>query len=1630
MTENIPQLATARILCNGNIGTVVIFFPSQEDDYVYILSAKHCLTGKNFDQQYRKEDIVLDKIFNSRDSTYHTYTLTETDIVIISGDCEDVALLILPKQRIVELTGKEFFYSVADTDVQIKDYEIRGFANFNDQQTDRLLPLKFIENQKDNNNLFTLKSEEVLDTYYQQALDNVEGMSGCGAFALLNGSVYLTGIIHSYENANLFTATKVIVFNQLIPAGKFKLIHPVKPETNAAILDSYTEMNKNEASANARIRDTVGTLNIPREMKPLIHAVNTSQIIVVHGKPGVGKSALAKAMITEVKAINGTTIVTFTAEQLYCETLTEAFQKAGYKASLNQIIGSPLSGRRVLIWIESFEKLVESGFEGAFNELLVLVRKYQQLSVIITIRDYLLQKFKITYHYELPENIFYHQVDAFNEEEIARVSKAIPAIKPLLNNAKIHHLLRTPYYLDKAARIIPQLLKEDQLDEAQFQKLMWEHIVEAGDKKRGEAFSVICLNRAREMSLYTASKEPQDILNRLVGDNILKVEQVELTNYYSPSHDILEDWVLVRYIKQQKRNATDGRNFLSVLENGPAIKRAFRLWLDEYYRMEPETSAGFVHSLLLDDELSQSWKDELIIASLRSDHAQVLFNALKPQLLANNGTMLRRVIKLLETGCKTINPQSRDFDELLPVGSGWDFIIDFIKDNIAVLPLDTFEFRYLSVIEAWSKQLPDFDPGNLPPSSRNAAILLKDFIQRRQDTISGYSRRRGDSSFLKRYTTILFKLTAAAPEIVKDLMDAALNSANESTIWTNKETLESVRGYITDGVMADQLCKYFPDDVIRAASEDWRKKEKVKRPGSIFDMIVPEPDFRDFGLNEYLDREYGVPSGYQTFFYWMFLHHPDKALDFLIPFLNGAFEKNQHVLSSLSEGVEEVSIQFKDGTDKTYFGHHTYWVMFRGIDSRNRLITSLLMALESGLLDLADKGEMNYPVIQIYLRRLIKESNNVAFLGIVSSVLQAHPALLDETSVSLLGIPLFFSWDSTRFNTEMIDLHVYNDEPFEKLERIKSNQRPHRRKYYLGLVGFVADYMFYYGTLNDLLFKEVDAMWAKAPDGDRRWRKFLFDMDARKYEFKPITQPGYEKMVQLVPGYDEDTKQMVFSGGSDFMPTANVVWAKKAFDGEEMPDNNYETWKAGYKYLLNTQDQNGFMTSPGTMAILGLRDFSEKLTIEEYTWCQEELIRIGEKHLQKRDAFDIDFGIMDTNPAMLGLSYIFRNETINSEIQKKAKEVIFRLLISRMDEQPKIYLEAGISQHLSRFQPAFAINCWWGVLLHISNEQARERSRNTGFPLDWDDGTDSDVSDQQTTGEENWQDQLVQSVVNGTIQPPGDFRRTLDMATHWFLNDALRIIPTSTSSTAQKAFIQQVFDLHVAFLGNANRKDRTDFYDSRNAFTFFYPRYLLNLPQEEARKLFIELLDLILPKNGVACSDDLGEFVYGLVKGFILAVNSGSAVENFWELWECLREWMLSQKNGFFMPLFLMDLDWTESSEGWWVLNGKNLYYKTFIVDWGFNQINTSIKFLTGIAFNKFMPDSVSWITSLLQSQNASQVDMKMLEKFTEKAFYKYGNKVKSDKPLLDDFLLILDFLISRGSSKAYMLKEELITYK
>jgi DNA polymerase III delta prime subunit len=1626
--EQILQYATVKIQCNGETGTALLYSPGETFDYMYILTAKHCLAGKNFDKQFQNKNIRIEKIFNPLSGKYYSCGIMETDKVICTENNDlDLALIIIPKSRIEELSGLHYSFQIMDRPGLTGECMIRGFAEFNSGKEDRSYKLNFTEGVKDKPEILSLHFNGSLDTRYQSALDNVQGLSGSGLFSIIKGHLFLLGIIHTYEEKSRFFATKVTVYNHLVIPGH-QLFHTVEPEENDAVLNTFDLIGVNNEAIKIKTRDTIGDLHIVRDISTAKKILKEQGMIVFSGKPGVGKSAMAKGLINDLEKSKDTTVITFTAEQLFSPTLNEALVKAGYNATIHQIISSPLSRKQIIFWVESFEKLVEARFGGAFTELLALTKQNKSLGLVVTIREYFLQKFKIFYQHELPSGEIYYPVNEFNDVEMKQIETGLPELNLLLTNSKLSHLLRTPYYLDKALRILPQLDSVENLDEAEFKRLLWEEIVEAGDRQRGVTFLKIAAQRAIAMELYTYY-EPDAITDALVRDNILHVEKGELKNRFAPAHDILEDWALVLKIKQQKRDAGTPLALLQQLSNGPAMRRAFRLYLEDFYKQQPQVAEDFSSEVLSNSTIDQSWKDELIIYILRSENASPLFHSFKRHLLENEGAKLYHFIQLLRTCCKALRKGAEDFDDLVPAGSGWDAMINFIYANkVAISAMPKVEDAVKDILFDWGRQLPVFNPQSLPSSARSAALLLLDYIIKHQSLFRSFRRSNSYAEAPDQALRLFLRLTSVAQAEVKKLIDAvaALPTLNDD-VWTNNNVLEYTKNFIVDGVDGEQVSKYFPETVLALALDKWIEKPVVHRPESLFSQLKIEHDFKYFGLEDHL--RYEASSAYQTFFYWMLLYHPDMAVSFINDFLNRAFEKNQQGRLRKDDTRIPITLKFKEHGDKSYYGNYDYWTFYRGHNVYDAVIQSLLMALEKGLLDLAREGITEHKAKKL-LETLVLNSNNVAVLAVISSVIQAHPKLLDATTAVLLGSRPLLEWDGSRYATDIVDKEYYGTNAFLRSERLKSNRLQHRFAYHRGLIGFIADYMFVHQDMNQQLFEQLDLLWAAVEQNDFMWRKALTEMDARKYKIESVNIPGYDNHVALTPGYDTELAEVISTFGEEKFPRIGMIWASKVFKREFVEDSSYEAWKIGYEDLAMENSEFNLMTAPGKMACLGFRDYFEQLEESEKLWCKDKIIELASQQLRK----DADYigmlnsGFMDKDAVLYGVSLLLKLEPETID-ETEIRALIFQLLITYIDGNVKKYLLLGIAENIWQTRPGFAINCWYGVLAFVGKKQEEYRE----LEQDRLSGNGSKGYRDRPDKEAAWITELVRDVISDT---PFTFNAEphLDRGTRMFLDDALQIVPLDTEIEPLKTFVASTLNMHLVYLGTLGQRDDNDFWESRDVFKSFYANYLLSRNDEVAGQLFMELLDIMLLDKEEIDMVKITEYIRDIVKQVVLAVNAWPAVSKpitrFWHLWYILRNWIDTTKRSYLIPTFLLEIGWYDSVDDWDVLKGEKIFYKEFILTYGNNTANQCIDLLAGPGFKSFMPESISWLATLLKYETKDIVLNSKLERFIHRAFFGYGTQIKDSKSLTRDFLSLLDFLIARGSPKAYMLKEEMIQYK
>ena len=240
--------------------------------------------------------------------------------------------------------------------------------------------------------------------------------------------------------------------------------------------------------------------------------------------------------------------------------------------------------------------------------------------------------------------------------------------------------------------------------------------------------------------------------------------------------------------------------------------------------------------------------------------------------------------------------------------------------------------------------------------------------------------------------------------------------------------------------------------------------------------------------------------------------------------------------------------------------------------------------------------------------------------------------------------------------------------------------------------------------------------------------------------------------------------------------------------------------------------------------------------------------------------------------------------------------------------------------------------------------------------------------------------------------------------------------------------------MHINYLGNLKEFNHSEFWQSREVFKSFYAKYLLSRSNSDAKKLFTELLKLTLQNDKELNTEKIIEYLQDIIKQIVLAINSWPSttqpIAKFWFLWNVLKDWILTTKRSYLIPVLFLDVGWHDDVVEWNVLEKKSNFYKEFILKYGHNSINECIDLVSGIGFKPFMPESVSWIAEVLIYQTIHIVKSNKLGRFVHRAFFNYGTQIKGNKRLTKDFLYILDFLIARGSPKAYMLKEEMIQYK
>jgi hypothetical protein len=306
----------------------------------------------------------------------------------------------------------------------------------------------------------------------------------------------------------------------------------------------------------------------------------------------------------------------------------------------------------------------------------------------------------------------------------------------------------------------------------------------------------------------------------------------------------------------------------------------------------------------------------------------------------------------------------------------------------------------------------------------------------------------------------------------------------------------------------------------------------------------------------------------------------------------------------------------------------------------------------------------------------------------------------------------------------------------------------------------------------------------------------------------------------------------------------------------------------------------------------------------------------------------------------------------------------------------------------------------------------------------------SDISEEEVFNrfiEEN--EKEVEKIING--KNSFEDIKGLEYFDLDILNTAFELLPTNTINEEYKKFVKIISSIFAEKLLRGNEKVDIKL---KQRFLKKFAYFVLNSSKDEIEiylKPFIENFH-----NSEVLAD--------LFQDFILAQDSLNKYEEFWTIWNCFydnvieitKESSLTQNTKAIVRNYLLAWQyWTERDKEWHTIKEKEKsFYKRAAEDVGQFPIvlYSLVKILNQVA-SSFLEDGIAWISNILRNHtDLITADLEIdtiyyLENFVRRYILIEQTKIKTTFQTKKRTLIILDFLVDKGSVTGYLLRESIL---
>jgi hypothetical protein len=1370
--------------------------------------------------------------------------------------------------------------------------------------------------------------------------------------------------------------------------------------------------------------------------KRLREDLSKKQILVINGIGGVGKTAVIKKLYENLKG--DVPFYVFKASEFNTNNINDLFKEF----VLQDFIDAHSSEIDKIVVIDSAEKLLDLTNTDPFKEFLAVLIKSKWQIVFTTRNNYLEDlNYQFIEIYQITPGNF--DIQNLERTELEEISQTYNFNLP--EDGKLFELIKNPFYLNEYLKFYTG----ESIDYANFKKKLWSRIITKSNPARERCFLTTAFQRANEGQFFVTPSCDSQILTMLVNDGILGHE----TAGYFITHDIYEEWALEKKIASDYIRKARNKEFFEHIGVSLPIRRSFRNWLSERLQFKDESIRQFVAEIISEDDIPPFWKDEIWISILHSEHSTTFFELFKEELLSNDQALLKRLTFLLRLACKEVdndflkllgvgnkNLLSIEYVQTKPKGSGWQSAIRFIHDNLDKVGVKNIHF-VLPLIYEWNQKNKQ---GETTKSS--SLIALKYYQWTIKEDV--YMSRGDDKKNLLQ--TILHgssEIRSELEEVFQEVIQNKWNNHRDPYYELMKVTLA--------GLEAFQVWTILPESVLQIADLYWFCLPQKGK--SRFDRMDIEDEFcLNTGHHDYFPS-----SPYQTPIFWLLQFSLIKTVDFILAFTNKAVECFVNSRIGKNE-VEEVDVFIEDKPISQYIGNRL-WSMYRGTQGSTHLLESIHMALEKFFIE--SGKNLDSKILESWLLYLLKNSTSASITAVVASIVLAYPEKTFNVAKVLFKTKQFFLYDTNRFTLDQTQKNSllslkqsfgggnYNNAIHEE-ENIKSCDEPHRKK---ALEHLALNYQFFRSEKTceeegqerqQVIWGIFDKYYSELPDeseeddDDKTWRLFLARMDRRK--MNPTTEVK-DDVVEISFNPEIDAKLKEYSEAalkrsSEPMKYMSLrLWASYKKDKDErykqyeLYENNPQLALKEIKEIidrLKKGDDESFRlfnhAIPGDVCSILVMDYFDKLSVAERGLCKDIILDYARIPLMLHYQYQISDG---TGSAICTLPTLLQKYP---DERDNIKEI---LLLTLFKDSP-IHMGGG---RYSAF-PIMAIHNLWEthfddmqsllvgyLLLKPKYEEMRKKLHRESYEKGVFEFPKKKLRADFFKKHENELKRVVENMIS-MDDLKNTARTDLDI-----LNTAFQLIPLKTDNAEHKELALSIISTFANVLLSRKREDKVD-YSIRHSFLEKLAYFILNSSEQNIPDYLKPFLDNF---NG-------SEAIAELLEQFVLAQDRLDTYEKFWQVWTLFFEKVVALcKDGdgywyidrIIRSYLFAQTTWKETATDWHTFkDGNSKFFADVVKNIGHcpSTLYSLAKSLNNIA-SKYLNFGISWLCEMmtvhknLWSAKLETNTQYYLENLVRKYIYKEREKIRKTKKLKEEVLVILDFLIERGSVIGYILRENIL---